>query len=60
MTASIHTTCPYCGVGCGVKIDSRVRSPEIPCTRPTRVRSVSRAWHWERVRRCPTACSIPG
>lgn len=23
MTASIHTTCPYCGVGCGVKVDSQ-------------------------------------
>ncbi|GAA3546573.1 nitrate reductase [Zobellella aerophila] len=23
MTASIHTTCPYCGVGCGVKIDGQ-------------------------------------
>ncbi|WP_458734319.1 nitrate reductase [Zobellella taiwanensis] len=23
MTACIHTTCPYCGVGCGVKVDSQ-------------------------------------
>ncbi|WP_232818283.1 nitrate reductase [Zobellella maritima] len=23
MTASIHTTCPYCGVGCGVKVDGQ-------------------------------------